>query len=154
MTHLLRASSRSLASLVAVLALVLGTVVLTSGPANAARDKSWDKLAKCESGKRWHIATGNGYYGGLQFNLGTWRAHGGGKYASRPDRAKRREQIAIAEKVLKTQGWGAWPSCSRRMGLGSSQKSQKWQGKMHSARKSKIGATGHYSRAFRSQFWH
>ena len=37
----------------------------------------WDRLAQCESGGNWAINTGNGYYGGLQFSLGTWRAYGG-----------------------------------------------------------------------------
>jgi resuscitation-promoting factor RpfB len=82
-------------------------------------DGPWDRLAQCESGGNWHINTGNGYYGGLQFSSGTWLAYGGGKFASRADLASRDEQIAIAEKVLKNQGWGAWPACSARLGLSS-----------------------------------
>ena len=89
-----------------------------ASPAQAASGSTWDRLANCESGGNWGINTGNGYYGGLQFSGSTWRAHGGGSYASSAHRASRAEQIAIAEKVLDAQGWGAWPSCSRRLGLG------------------------------------
>lgn len=72
---------------------------------------NWDAVAQCESGGNWQIATGNGYYGGLQFSLDTWLAYGGGQYASRPDYASRAQQIHIAEKVLAGQGAGAWPHC-------------------------------------------
>jgi LysM repeat protein len=88
-------------------------------PAQAASASTWDRLAQCESGGNWHINTGNGFYGGLQFTAGTWRAYGGAKYAARADLASRSQQIAIAEGVLKGQGWGAWPACSRKLGLGS-----------------------------------
>ena len=84
--------------------------------ANAATDEQWDNVAQCESGGNWHINTGNGYYGGLQFTQGTWMNYGGGSYASRADLAGREEQIAIANKVLAAQGWGAWPVCSRYAG--------------------------------------
>ena len=77
----------------------------------------WDRLAQCESGGNWHINTGNGFYGGLQFTLSTWRAYGGGAYADRADLASREQQIAIAQKVQASQGWGAWPACSSRLGL-------------------------------------
>ena len=78
---------------------------------------TWDRLAQCESGGNWHINTGNGYYGGLQFLNSTWRAYGGGQYASRADLASREAQIAVAERVRADVGWGAWPACSRRLGL-------------------------------------
>jgi uncharacterized protein YabE (DUF348 family) len=78
----------------------------------------WDRLAQCEAGGNWAINTGNGYYGGLQFNLGTWNANGGGQYASRPDLASREQQIAIATKVRDGRGgYGAWPACSAKLGL-------------------------------------
>jgi uncharacterized protein YabE (DUF348 family) len=77
----------------------------------------WDQIAQCESGGNWHINTGNGYYGGLQFSAGTWTAYGGGAYASRADLATREEQIAVAEKVQAAQGWGAWPACTAALGL-------------------------------------
>ncbi len=98
---------------------VLAAPLVLPGAAQAATGTTWDRLAKCESGGNWHISTGNGYYGGLQFSAGTWRAFGGGAYASTANRATREEQIAIAERVLARQGWGAWPSCSRRLGLTS-----------------------------------
>ena len=84
--------------------------------ANAATDEQWDNVAHCESGGNWHINTGNGYYGGLQFTQGTWVNYGGTAYASRADLASRDEQIAIANKVQQSQGWGAWPVCSRYAG--------------------------------------
>jgi resuscitation-promoting factor RpfB len=78
----------------------------------------WDRLAQCESGGNWAINTGNGYYGGLQFNISTWNANGGGAYASRPDLATREQQIAIATKVRDNRGgYGAWPACSAKLGL-------------------------------------
>lgn len=75
---------------------------------NGAR---WDAIARCESGNNWAINTGNGYYGGVQFDLNTWAANGGLRYAPRADLATREEQIAIAEVTRARQGWGAWPVC-------------------------------------------
>lgn len=89
-------------------------VGLAAAPANAASGSTWDALAQCESGGNWAINTGNGYYGGLQFSLGTWQAHGG---AGNPASASRGAQIAVAERVLASQGWGAWPACSAKLGL-------------------------------------
>ena len=75
----------------------------------------WNCLAQCESSGRWHVNTGNGFYGGLQFYQPTWEAHGGLKYAPRADLATKKEQIKVAEKVLRTQGWKAWPVCSKKI---------------------------------------
>ena len=86
-------------------------------PAQAATLRTWERLAACESGGRWHINTGNGYYGGVQFSGSTWLAYGGGRYAHRADLATRDQQIRIAEKVLKDVGWHAWPACSAKLGL-------------------------------------
>ena len=96
---------------------VAGTAALL-GPASAAQASSvnWDAIAQCESGGNWSISTGNGFYGGLQFTKGTWRAYGGAKYASTANKASRSEQIAIAEKVLRGQGIGAWPVCGKKGG--------------------------------------
>jgi hypothetical protein len=77
----------------------------------------WDALAMCESSGRWDINTGNGYFGGLQFRQPTWMAHGGMAYAPRADLATPEQQIAVGEEVLRTQGWEAWPNCSRQLGL-------------------------------------
>jgi uncharacterized protein YabE (DUF348 family) len=74
----------------------------------------WDKIARCESGGNWSINTGNGFYGGLQFSLGTWRAYGG---HGLPSHASRSTQIAVAKKIQASQGWGAWPACTRKLGL-------------------------------------
>ncbi|MET8024284.1 transglycosylase family protein [Streptomyces avermitilis] len=83
-----------------------------------AKDKwPWDCLADCESSGRWNANTGNDYYGGLQFRQPTWEEFGGLTYAARADLATRKQQIAVAEKVLATQGWQAWPACAKRYGL-------------------------------------
>ncbi|GAB7145740.1 resuscitation-promoting factor protein RpfB [Mycobacterium riyadhense] len=76
----------------------------------------WDAIAGCEAGGNWAINTGNGYYGGVQFDQGTWEANGGLRYAPRADLATREEQIAVAEVTRQRQGWGAWPVCSGRAG--------------------------------------
>ena len=89
-------------------------VGLAAAPANAASGSTWDALAQCESGGNWAINTGNGYSGGLQFTQGTWQANGG---TGSPAAASRATQIAVAERVLASQGWGAWPACSAKLGL-------------------------------------
>jgi resuscitation-promoting factor RpfB len=76
----------------------------------------WDALAGCEAGGNWAINTGNGYFGGVQFDQNTWERSGGLRYAARADLATREEQIAIAEVTRSRQGWGAWPTCSGRIG--------------------------------------
>ncbi|MER5935209.1 transglycosylase family protein [Streptomyces sp. NPDC002054] len=88
-----------------------------AGTAEAASVDIWNKVATCESTNNWHINTGNGYYGGLQFSQSTWRAFGGTAYAPRADLATKDQQIAVAEKVLKGQGPQAWPVCSKKAGL-------------------------------------
>jgi uncharacterized protein YabE (DUF348 family) len=72
---------------------------------------NWDALAQCESGGNWHINTGNGFYGGVQFDYGTWLSNGGGQYAPRADLATREEQIAIATKLYNARGSSPWPVC-------------------------------------------
>src|SRR3954471_25068812 len=95
-----------------------GTAALlgTSSAAQAKSSVNWDAIAQCESSGNWHINTGNGYYGGLQFSRSTWKAYGGGRYAGTANNASRSEQITIAEKVLGSQGIGAWPVCGRKGG--------------------------------------
>ena len=92
-------------------ALAVAPLALGTGTASADSGVNWDAVAACESGGNWSIATGNGYYGGLQFTMGTWRANGG---TGSPHHASKAEQIRVAENVLRTQGIGAWPSCGRR----------------------------------------
>ncbi|MEU1968525.1 transglycosylase family protein [Micromonospora sediminicola] len=107
----------------AVGVVLAGAAVLFAPAAPAsASSVNWDAVARCESGGNWHINTGNGYYGGLQFSRGTWNGHGGKRYAARADLASRSEQIAVAERVLDGQGIGAWPVCGRKGGSGSSPK--------------------------------
>jgi LysM repeat protein len=107
---------KRLVGALAAVALALGIASVGSAPASAA-STVWDKVAKCESGGNWKINTGNGYYGGLQFSSRTWKGYGGGKYASKANKATKAEQIAIARRVLAGQGPGAWATCSRRAGL-------------------------------------
>jgi uncharacterized protein YabE (DUF348 family) len=78
---------------------------------------TWDALAQCEATGNWAINTGNGFYGGVQFDQNTWERQGGLKYAPRADLATREEQIAIASRTQATQGWGAWPACTSRLGM-------------------------------------
>ncbi|WP_314415337.1 LysM peptidoglycan-binding domain-containing protein [Streptomyces kroppenstedtii] len=91
-------------------------LLAANGNAAAADSGVWDRIAQCESGGNWHISTGNGYYGGLQFSAGSWRAYGGTAYASTADKASKAQQIAVAAKVQRAQGWGAWPTCAARAG--------------------------------------
>jgi uncharacterized protein YabE (DUF348 family) len=81
-----------------------------------ANPATWDALSRCEAGGNWAINTGNGFYGGVQFDQNTWERQGGLRYAPRADLATREEQIAIAEVTRARQGWGAWPVCSGRVG--------------------------------------
>lgn len=91
--------------------------LIGAGTAQAASLDVWEKLADCESSSHWQINTGNGYFGGLQFSQSTWERYGGTHYAPRADLASKDQQIAIAERVLKGQGPGAWPACGPRAGL-------------------------------------
>ncbi|MFB7215628.1 peptidoglycan DD-metalloendopeptidase family protein [Streptomyces sp. NPDC056255] len=95
----------------------LALPLIAAASAGAASTDVWEKVAACESTGDWHINSGNGYFGGLQFTRSTWAAYGGTVYAPRADLATRDEQISIAEKVLDAQGPGAWPGCSTKAGL-------------------------------------
>ncbi len=108
----------ALAGCAAALGLV-GLLMTGLGTAGAATTATWNRLAGCESGGDWHINTGNGYYGGLQFSQGTWVAMGGQKYAPRADLATPQEQMAVGEVLLRANNWSwrAWPVCSQKLGL-------------------------------------
>jgi hypothetical protein len=149
-----RATPRRLA----VGTLVVGAATAILGPAASASASSvnWDAIAQCESGGNWHINTGNGYYGGLQFTPSTWNGYGGQIYAARADLASRGEQITIAEKVLDGQGIGAWPVCGRKSGStkhyssnsdSRSKKSPKKVTKHRSSRGDQAGRRAHRSTA-------
>jgi len=77
-------------------------------------DRVWDRIAQCESGGDWSTDTGNGFFGGLQFTRSSWQAAGG---TGMPNQASRSEQIRVAINLQRMQGWGAWPTCSRKAGL-------------------------------------
>ncbi|WP_213573414.1 transglycosylase family protein [Rhodococcus sp. USK13] len=104
--HIERRTLGWIATIGAAVTVPLG---LSAGVASAA-PHNWDAVAECESGGDWTIDTGNGYYGGLQFLPETWKSHGG---KGDPSEASRAEQIRIAEKVLQSQGVGAWPDCGQ-----------------------------------------
>jgi hypothetical protein len=88
------------------------TVAPTAGPG------AWDALARCEAGGNWSTNSGNGYYGGLQFDRQTWVAYGGDQYAPLPHQAGRDAQIAVASKVRDDRGgYSSWPACARKLGL-------------------------------------
>ncbi|WP_441249618.1 transglycosylase family protein [Kitasatospora sp. McL0602] len=106
--------------LLALLAMAPSAPVTPAPPtpvAPAAPDSVWEQLANCESDGDWHADTGNGYYGGLQIWPPTWREAGGLRFAERPDQAPRRQQITVAEEIRREQGWSAWASCAREIGL-------------------------------------
>lgn len=103
-SHLKAGSAVAGAAAISATALLVGT---------AHADVNWDAVAACESGGNWVTNTGNGFYGGLQFTLATWRANGG---VGMPQNASREQQIAVANNVLRAQGIGAWPVCGRRAG--------------------------------------
>ena len=97
------------------LALGVADAGALGGAASAASpDANWDRLAACESGQRWNINSGNGYFGGLQFNLATWRGVGMSGY---PHEASRETQIAAANRLHDARGFTPWPACSRKLGL-------------------------------------
>jgi resuscitation-promoting factor RpfB len=77
----------------------------------------WDRLAQCESNGNWQANTGNGFHGGLQFHPDTWNRHKPGGYPQYAYQATREQQITVGERVQASQGWGAWPHCSRAIGL-------------------------------------
>ncbi|RUP04522.1 MAG: resuscitation-promoting factor RpfA [Mycobacterium sp.] len=104
-------SSVSVAKIAFTGAVLGGGGIAMAGQAAAATDAEWDQVARCESGGNWAINTGNGFYGGVQFAAGTWASHGGTEFAPSAQLATKDQQIAIAERVLATQGRGAWPVC-------------------------------------------
>ncbi|MEU9480515.1 transglycosylase family protein [Streptomyces sp. NPDC048191] len=92
-------------------------MITAASPANAATDNVWSRLATCESSSNWAAHTGNGFTGGLQFTKSTWRQFGGTAFAPTANEASRGQQVVIAKRVQAAQGWNAWPSCSRKIGL-------------------------------------
>ncbi|MEU8583386.1 transglycosylase family protein [Streptomyces abikoensis] len=105
-------------TLAGVTGVAVAAPLMVATSANAASVSTWDKVADCESSGNWHINTGNGYYGGLQFSNSSWKAAGGTQYAPRADLATKSQQIATAERLLAMQGPGAW-GCASAGGLTS-----------------------------------
>lgn len=94
-------------------------IILLGTKTTAPTGLVWDRLAKCETGGRWHANTGNGYYGGLQFSAGTWKTAASKVGVSAPyaHLASKSEQIKAATWLQKNSGWGQWPHCSAKLGL-------------------------------------
>ncbi|HVV18681.1 MAG TPA: transglycosylase family protein [Pseudonocardiaceae bacterium] len=116
---------------VALAGAVIGVpLTIAATPAASASSVNWDAVAHCESGGNWATNTGNGFYGGLQFTLSTWRANGG---SGMPQNASRAEQIAVANRVLASQGIGAWPVCGRYAGASGHYGSSHTSGTSHSS---------------------
>jgi uncharacterized protein YabE (DUF348 family) len=93
------------------------THVGTKAPATPVigNTSKWDAIAQCEATGNWAINTGNGYYGGLQFDKQTWNAYGGSEFAALPNQATREQQIAVGERVVADRGgYGAWPVCGKK----------------------------------------
>ncbi|GAA5087261.1 transglycosylase family protein [Nocardia iowensis] len=118
MTENRKFNARALGFAAVTGALVAVPFALSTATASAAPAHNWDGVAQCESGGNWGIATGNGYYGGLQFSPSTWAANGGQGSAHT---ASKEEQIRVAENVLATQGVGAWPHCGQYLRPGTSE---------------------------------
>jgi LysM repeat protein len=100
-------------------AAVAGVLTSTHAATAAPSGHDWSGVAQCESSGNWHINTGNGFFGGLQFTQSTWDAFGGQQFAARADLASESAQITVAEKVLAGQGVGAWPVCGKYLTGGS-----------------------------------
>ncbi|MDQ0754022.1 transglycosylase family protein [Arthrobacter sp. B3I4] len=115
-TSSLATAARRGATLAAISAagVALSATAATAATPTATTTSTWDALAQCESGGNWSINTGNGFSGGLQFTPSTWAAFGG---TGSPASATREQQIAVAQNVQATQGWGAWPACAAKLGL-------------------------------------
>ena len=89
--------------------LEIGTKTSANGVGiNLARAAMWDRIARCESGGNWHINTGNGYYGGLQFNRASWNSNGGRDFAAYPHQASRAQQITVANRYYAKAGTSPW----------------------------------------------
>ncbi|MER5598990.1 transglycosylase family protein [Streptomyces sp. NPDC002265] len=112
-THRSPSKATRIAALAGVTGVAIAAPLFAAGNASAATAAEWDVVAQCESGGNWAINTGNGYYGGVQFSASTWAAYGGTQYASQANLATKAQQITIAEKVLASQGKGAWPVCGK-----------------------------------------
>jgi LysM repeat protein len=128
---------------VALAGAVIGVpLTIAATPANAS-SVNWDAIAHCESGGNWATNTGNGFYGGLQFTQSTWRANGG---SGSPQNASRSQQIAVAERVLQTQGIGAWPVCGKHAGSSGSFSSSHSEGTSSSSHHSTTHHTTHHTK--------
>ncbi|WP_240355459.1 transglycosylase family protein [Mycobacterium bourgelatii] len=110
MTHI----AKPLIKIATAAGFVAAGLTLSTGVSHAHGGMNWEAVAQCESGGNWQANTGNGHYGGLQFKQSTWEAHGG---VGNPAHASKQQQIAVANRVLATQGPGAWPKCGKAGGL-------------------------------------
>jgi resuscitation-promoting factor RpfA len=100
---------------------VAGAATIAAGVATANEAKAagsiWDAVAQCETGQNWATNSVPGYSGGLGFANRYWAAFGGTQYSALPYQATREQQIAVAQRILATNGPTAWPVCGPRAGL-------------------------------------
>ena len=94
----------------------MDVAAMATAASATASDSDLAKLRACESGGNYQINTGNGYYGAYQFALATWRGLG---YSGYPHQASPATQDEAVRKLQARSGWGQWPACSRKYGLGS-----------------------------------
>ncbi|KUN37773.1 transglycosylase [Streptomyces longwoodensis] len=139
------------AALAGVTGVAIAAPLMAAGNASAATASEWDAVAQCESGGNWSINTGNGYYGGLQFSASTWAAYGGTAYASTADKASKSQQIEIAEKVLASQGKGAWPVCGKGLSGASTGGSSSSSSSSSGSSSSNSSSSGSNSTSTRSE---
>ena len=106
---------RKAVTVLAITGAIAMTQIVLEVP-SAGAEPNWDAMAQCESGGNWSANTGNGYYGGLQFNQATWDSNGGQTYAARADLATKAQQIAVADRVRAARGLEPW-QCAAELGL-------------------------------------
>jgi resuscitation-promoting factor RpfB len=94
-------------------------IIIRGTKVTGVSNSVWDRLAKCETGGRWHANTGNGFYGGLQFSAPTWRTASRrvGIHIPYAHQASKAQQIKAAIWLQRNSGWGQWPACSAKLGL-------------------------------------
>ena len=80
---------------------------------------AWMCIAQHESHATWDVATGNGYYGGLQMDRQFQQAYGPELYRAKgtADNWTAEEQMLTAEKALAGRGFSPWPNTARMCGL-------------------------------------
>jgi len=75
----------------------------------------WKQIAMCESSMNPQAISPSGKYMGLfQFSQASWEFVG---QQGKPHDASWQTQYAAARALHAIQGWKAWPTCSKKIGL-------------------------------------